>query len=238
MPASRTLFAWPSVPPPLLRPRKAIPRQRPSLRSTSIPMSASTAATAHLLIVRAPYYRAVVDGLTDGAQRLLREAGATFETLDIAGAYELPQAIRIAVRGTTHFDGFVALGCVVRGETDHYNHICREAMRGADDRLAAVRPVPRQRAADRRIRSSRPKPAPPPTASTKAPKPPRRPCGKSAWPADRGGGGPLMRGGVVGRKQARPGAPPLDPAKGRCPLHPRQGRSPWNPSLGFGEGWG
>ncbi len=87
-------------------------------------------APPHLLIVRAPYYRAVVDGLTDGAQRLLREAGATFETLDIAGAYELPQAIRIAVRGTTHFDGFVALGCVVRGETDHYDHICREAMRG------------------------------------------------------------------------------------------------------------
>ena len=70
----------------------------------------------------------VVDGLTDGAQRLLREAGATFETLDIAGAFELPQAIRIAVRGAAHFDGFVALGCVVRGETDHYDHICRETM--------------------------------------------------------------------------------------------------------------
>jgi 6,7-dimethyl-8-ribityllumazine synthase len=84
----------------------------------------------HLLIVRAPYYRGVVDGLTDGAQRLLREAGATFETLDIAGAYELPQAIRIAVRGAAHFDGFVALGCVVRGETDHYDHICRETMAG------------------------------------------------------------------------------------------------------------
>ncbi len=84
----------------------------------------------HLLIVRAPYYRAVVDGLTDGAQRLLREAGATFEVLDVAGAYELPQAIRIAMRGAARFDGFVALGCVVRGETDHYDHICRETMGG------------------------------------------------------------------------------------------------------------
>jgi 6,7-dimethyl-8-ribityllumazine synthase len=84
----------------------------------------------HLLIVRAPYYRGVVDGLTDGAGRLLREAGATFETLDVAGAFELPQAIRIAVRGATRFDGFVALGCVVRGETDHYEFICRETMAG------------------------------------------------------------------------------------------------------------
>jgi 6,7-dimethyl-8-ribityllumazine synthase len=84
----------------------------------------------HLLIVRAPYYRTVVDGLTEGAERLLREAGATFETLDIAGAYELPQAIRLAVRGESRFDGYVALGCIVRGETDHYDHICRETMAG------------------------------------------------------------------------------------------------------------
>ena len=68
----------------------------------------------------------MVDGLTDGAPRILREAGATFELLDVAGAYELPQAIRIAMRGMRRFDGFVALGCVVRGETDHYEFICRD----------------------------------------------------------------------------------------------------------------
>ena len=84
----------------------------------------------HLLVVRAPYYRAVIDGLTDGASRILREASATFEQLDVAGAYELPQAIRIAMRGKQRFDGFVALGCVVRGETDHYEFLCREAMGG------------------------------------------------------------------------------------------------------------
>src|SRR5580658_7849839 len=84
----------------------------------------------HLLLVRAPYYRAVVDGLTDGASRILREAGATFEILDIAGAFELPQAIRIALRGGTKFDGFVALGCIILGETDHYEFICRATMEG------------------------------------------------------------------------------------------------------------
>ena len=84
----------------------------------------------HLLLVRAPYYRDVVDGMTRGAERILREAHATHHVLDVAGAFELAQAIRIAVRGTTRFDGFVALGCVVKGETDHYDFLCREALAG------------------------------------------------------------------------------------------------------------
>ncbi len=84
----------------------------------------------HVLIVRAPYYRQVVDGLSRGAERALSASGATFEMVDVAGAFELPQAIRLAVRGSRRFDGFVALGCVVRGETDHYDHICRETMAG------------------------------------------------------------------------------------------------------------
>lgn len=84
----------------------------------------------HLLVLRAPYYRDVVEGLTRGAERILRQAGATFETLDVAGAFELPQALRIALRGSRRFDGYVALGCVVRGETDHYDHICRETIGG------------------------------------------------------------------------------------------------------------
>ena len=84
----------------------------------------------HLLLVRAPYYRGVVDGLADGGTRILREAGATFEILDIAGAFELPQAIRIALRGGKKFDGFVALGCIIRGETGHYEFICRATKEG------------------------------------------------------------------------------------------------------------
>ncbi len=84
----------------------------------------------HLLIVRAPYYKGVIDGLTKGAERILGEAGATCEVLDIAGAYELPQAVRLAVKGTQKFDGYVALGCIVRGETDHYDFICKSTMDG------------------------------------------------------------------------------------------------------------
>jgi 6,7-dimethyl-8-ribityllumazine synthase len=84
----------------------------------------------HLLVVRAPYYAQVVDGLRDGAERILREASATFDVLDVAGALELAGAVRLALRGKRRYEGFVALGCVVKGETDHYEYVCREAMAG------------------------------------------------------------------------------------------------------------
>jgi 6,7-dimethyl-8-ribityllumazine synthase len=72
----------------------------------------------------------VVDGLSEGAGRLPREGGGTFEILDVAGAFELPQAIRIAMRGSRRFDGLVALGCIVKGETDHYEFISQATMAG------------------------------------------------------------------------------------------------------------
>lgn len=84
----------------------------------------------HLLVVRAPYYVDIVDGLRQGAGRIIAEAGGTFEVLDVAGALELAGAVRLAVRGRRKFDGYVALGCVVKGDTDHYEFVCREAMAG------------------------------------------------------------------------------------------------------------
>ncbi len=87
-------------------------------------------ASPHVLIVRAPYYTRVVDGLRDGAARILREAGASFDVLDVAGALELAGAVRLAVAGERQFDAYVALGCVVKGDTDHYEYVCAEAMAG------------------------------------------------------------------------------------------------------------
>ena len=84
----------------------------------------------HLLVVRSPYYTEVADGLRVGAGRMLRQAGASFDLLDVAGALELAGAVRLAAGGPRQFDGYVVLGCVVRGETDHYEHVCREAMSG------------------------------------------------------------------------------------------------------------
>jgi 6,7-dimethyl-8-ribityllumazine synthase len=84
----------------------------------------------HILIVRAPYNKKIVDGLSDGAIALLTAAGASHEVLDVAGALELAAAIRFAVAGGRRYQGYVALGCVIKGETDHYEHVCREAMGG------------------------------------------------------------------------------------------------------------
>jgi len=83
-----------------------------------------------ILLIRAPYYRDVVDGMTAAAEAILTEVSARVQKIDVAGAFELPQALRIALRGKPHFDGFIALGCVVRGETDHYEFICNTAMDG------------------------------------------------------------------------------------------------------------
>lgn len=83
-----------------------------------------------ILVIRAPYYRKVIENLSEAACRLLSQAGVKIEVLDVAGAFELPQALRLAVRSRERFDAYVVLGCVIRGETDHYEYICTEAMHG------------------------------------------------------------------------------------------------------------
>jgi 6,7-dimethyl-8-ribityllumazine synthase len=87
----------------------------------------------HILLVEAPYYSHIADELRRGAQRALAVAGATHETISVPGAFEIPAAIGLVARAGDRFDGFVALGCVIRGETTHYNHICSESARGLQD---------------------------------------------------------------------------------------------------------
>jgi 6,7-dimethyl-8-ribityllumazine synthase len=96
----------------------------------SIPVPVVEGRVPHILIVRAPYNAQIVDGLRDGAAALIAAAGGTCDVLDVAGALELAATIVYAVRGSNRYDGFVALGCVIKGETDHYDHVCREAMQG------------------------------------------------------------------------------------------------------------
>ena len=60
----------------------------------------------------------------------LIRSSAEYETVEVAGAYELPQALCIAAATERTFDGFVVIGCVIKGETDHYDFICRTAMDG------------------------------------------------------------------------------------------------------------
>ncbi len=82
-----------------------------------------------LLIVVAPYYRDIADGLIAGAQATAAEAGATVDLIEVPGALEIPTAIAMAGR-MADYDGFVALGCVIRGETTHYDTVCNDSSRG------------------------------------------------------------------------------------------------------------
>ena len=82
-----------------------------------------------LLIVVAPYYREIADQLVAGARAMAAAAGAETELVEVPGALEIPTAIRLA-RGLAEFDGYVALGCVIRGETTHYETVCNDSSRG------------------------------------------------------------------------------------------------------------
>ncbi len=84
--------------------------------------------TKHIMIIHAPYYREIVDELLKGARAALSEAGATAEEFEVPGALEIPGALASAVdsglfddQPDGYFHGCIALGCVIRGETSHYD---------------------------------------------------------------------------------------------------------------------
>src|SRR5260370_1425779 len=95
----------------------------------------------HLLLVEAPYYTHSADHLRKGAERAMAAAGATHEVISVPGAFEIPAAIGMVARSTGRFDGFVALGCVIRGETTHYDHICAGSARGLQGLAVPQGPV-------------------------------------------------------------------------------------------------
>lgn len=82
-----------------------------------------------LLIVVAPYYRDIADNLLAGAKAKAALVGAEVEVLEVPGALEIPPAIAMASR-LAEFDGYVALGCIMRGETTHYDTVCNDSSRG------------------------------------------------------------------------------------------------------------
>jgi len=89
------------------------------------------AANPHLLIVEARFYDDLADELLAGAKAAL--APATFDVVTVPGALEIPAAIAMALKVKTRYDGYVALGCVIRGETTHYDTVANESARGLMD---------------------------------------------------------------------------------------------------------
>ncbi|TNE60652.1 MAG: 6,7-dimethyl-8-ribityllumazine synthase [Alphaproteobacteria bacterium] len=91
-------------------------------------------AQPHLLLVEARFYGNLADELAQGAIEAIEGAGATWDRIAVPGALEIPGAIKFAHIGhKAKYDGYVALGCVIRGETTHYDYVCGESARGLQD---------------------------------------------------------------------------------------------------------
>ena len=88
----------------------------------------SFAKPVKLLIVVAPYYKDITDQMVDGARGVAASSGAEVDLVEVPGALEVPTAIGLAER-MAKYDGYVALGCVIRGETTHYDTVCNDSSR-------------------------------------------------------------------------------------------------------------
>jgi len=83
----------------------------------------------HIAIIEARYYEEIADMLFSGVETFLTKEGATYDRITISGAFELPLAMELLIQ-TGKYNGVIALGCVIRGETTHYDYVCGEASRG------------------------------------------------------------------------------------------------------------
>lgn len=90
--------------------------------------------TKHILLLISRYYQDITDELVKGATSALNEAGATFEIFEVPGALEIPQGLASAIdhglfddEPETYFHGVITLGCVIRGETSHYDIVANQS---------------------------------------------------------------------------------------------------------------
>ncbi len=103
------------------------------------------AQSARILLVEARFYEDITDLLLEGATRVLRAARATWDRITVPGSLEIPAAIAIALdaaqRRRKPYDGVVALGCVIRGETLHFDIVATQSARALVD-LSVARRIP------------------------------------------------------------------------------------------------
>ena len=86
-----------------------------------------------ILVIEARYYESISEDLLTGALAKLQAAGAEVVKVNVPGALEIPHIISYAEAADSGYDGYVALGCVIRGETTHYDYVCGESARALMD---------------------------------------------------------------------------------------------------------
>ena len=96
-------------------------------------MKKKALTSGHYLIVQADFYAELAAAQKQGAVAELETSGASFDIISVPGALEIPAAIAMAAANPCPYDGFIALGCVIRGETTHYETVCKESSRGLMD---------------------------------------------------------------------------------------------------------
>lgn len=92
------------------------------------------AKAPHILIIEARFYEDIADELFRGAEKALLDGGASFDRVTVPGVLEIPAALAMTIKGRKKtYDGFLALGCVIRGETTHYDIVAGESARALMD---------------------------------------------------------------------------------------------------------
>ncbi len=94
----------------------------------TLPVATFEGREPRVLIVISPYYKDIADNLLAGAKSAIADSGATCDVVEVPGALEVPTAIRLA-EASGKYEGYVALGCVIRGETTHYETVCNDSSR-------------------------------------------------------------------------------------------------------------
>jgi 6,7-dimethyl-8-ribityllumazine synthase len=106
-------------------------------KKTKKKSSTKKPSSLHMLIVESRFYDSISDELLSGATRVLDNAGARYDRVTVPGTLEIPTAIGIAMdasrRRRAPYDGVVALGCVIRGETHHFEIVANESARALMD---------------------------------------------------------------------------------------------------------
>lgn len=86
-----------------------------------------------ILIVQAPYYTKIAGNLVKGAVRAIESCGATYDVVSVPGALEIPAMVKYAVEAKKGYDAYVVLGCIIRGESYHFEIVCNESARKVYD---------------------------------------------------------------------------------------------------------